>query len=177
MLICESLNNSESKRRRCRVSAFFCVVPVVAAGWPIFSAAATAAAAALGYKAIETMGESVVNAKSQGRAKESSVEIDLENSQPLAESLKRGESVKFEKGGVVALISKSVRGDVSLCVEGKGRSKTELEKAGKELLDMITQKYAYSKVVTELKKAGFSIANEIVGQEGEIRIQVRKWKG
>jgi hypothetical protein len=159
------------------LSAFFCVIPVVAAGWPIFSAAATAAAAALGYKAIETIGEVAVNAKTKSQAKESGVEIAIGNSQPLADSLKRGESMKFEKSGVVAEIKKGVRGELSLCVEGEGKSKVELEKAGKALLDMITQKYVYSKVMTELKKAGFTIANENVGQEGEIRIQVRKWKG
>lgn len=52
------------------------------------------------------------------------------------------------------------------------------EKIGRdqpELVDMITQRYAYAKVVKEVSARGFVIAEEARQKDQSIRLVVRKW--
>lgn len=48
-------------------------------------------------------------------------------------------------------------------------------KKGSKFIEQLTQKYAYNKVVTEAKKAGFQLVKETSGSDQSVRLVLRKW--
>jgi hypothetical protein len=45
----------------------------------------------------------------------------------------------------------------------------------RSLMDRVQQRYAYNKVLTETKSAGFNLVEESVGDDNVIRMTVRRW--
>jgi hypothetical protein len=48
-------------------------------------------------------------------------------------------------------------------------------KKNSKFIQQLTQKYAYSKVIAEAKKAGFQLVKETVDDKQEMRLVLRKW--
>ena len=149
------------------MSCVFLVTPVVIASWPIFCAAASVAAASLGFKTLK--GIEVTGKISEG------VELDLEGSEVLTDQVKEDEELIFGKDDFQVRVYKDTRGRCAIHVKGEGRSKEELQAEGTALVNKIKQQYAYQKVTQELKDKGFSITEEEVTEEGRIKIHLRKF--
>ncbi|HMV26621.1 MAG TPA: DUF1257 domain-containing protein [bacterium] len=47
----------------------------------------------------------------------------------------------------------------------------------KDFVGKLTQKYAYSRVVSEAQKAGFQLVKESVNEDQSVRLVLRKWNG
>lgn len=45
-----------------------------------------------------------------------------------------------------------------------------------QFVEQITQRYAYHKVLNEIKKKGFTVAEEKKASDGSIKLLVRKWQ-
>ena len=149
------------------------MIPAVAAGWPAVAAAVSSACAALGYVIHQT---SVVQVgKEQQASKTQSLELPITNAEVVGEALAREQSIKAEKGGVVATFSKDARGRLSLHVEGEC-SREELAAAGQELLNRVRQQYAVEKVKSELQSRGFVLVEEHVDENQSIRLAVRRFE-
>ena len=54
--------------------------------------------------------------------------------------------------------------------------KTETGKSHEKILNEITQRYAYKKVLVEVKRQGFMVAEEKVMEDDSIKLVVRKWQ-
>lgn len=152
------------------MSVVFVVAPMVVAGWPMLCGAAAAAAAALGYKALAR--EEVVEADEDT---EHYVEVPIEDSQVVAESMARGSEFSIKKDDIVATFSRAADGRCTVHVRGENRTDEELSAVGRELVGRVTQQYAYNKVMTELKSQGFTVTGEEVTNDQAIRIHVSKY--
>ncbi len=150
------------------MSVVFVVSPMVVAGWPLLCGAVAAAAASLGYKALAAEQTEVLDTTRQ-------IEISMENSQVVAESMARGSQFSICKDDVTATFSRSGDGRCVVHVSGDNRTDAELKQIGQELVGRVTQQYAYNKVVTELKGQGFTVTGEEVTNDKAIRIHVSKY--
>ena len=152
------------------MSVVFVVTPMVVAGWPLLCGAIAAAAGSLGYKALTC--KEVVEAE---RGVESQVEIPMEDSQIVAESMARESQFTIVKGDVTATFSRSADGRCTVHVAGENKSEDELSAIGRELVGRVTKQYAYNRVVTDLKAQGFTVTAEEVTNDQAIRIHVSKY--
>lgn len=151
------------------MSTVLVVTPLIVAGWPILSAAITAAVGTMGFAAAQNAGprvRQIADAKSRA-------EIEVDDSEILAGSAGTGEQMVVERDGIRAVFSRDARGALKLCVEGHGHSKAELKRVGEALVGRVTQQYAYHRVVSELKERQMTILDERVGEDQAIHIRVR----
>jgi hypothetical protein len=104
------------------MSSCVIVTPLIIAGWPVISAAVTAAVGSLGYSIVLAPKAQVApNAKTRTRA-----EIDIDDSEVLQETGSVGGQIVVERDGILALFSRDARGALKLCIDGDGHSKAEL---------------------------------------------------
>jgi Protein of unknown function (DUF1257) len=158
------------------MSVVFVIVPVVAGGWPMISTAILAASAALGYRAVQSLEERVaMGVATDVTERAATVQLVMEDSQVVADTLARGESFTVEREGLRATFHRDGRGRCTVHVSGPGRTNAELEAAGRELMDRVRQQFAYAKVMAELEERGFDIVQEQVEADQSIRICVRRW--
>ena len=151
------------------MSSSIVIAPLVVAGWPIISAAVTAAVASMGFNIVAAGASSVVPVQPKAKTK---VDIELEESEILDSSV-AGEQIVVEKEGIRAVFSRDERGALKLCVEGDSYSKSDLKRIGQELIDRVTQQFVYHRIVTELKQRNMSIVDEEVSADRTVKIRVR----
>ncbi|NLI79352.1 MAG: DUF1257 domain-containing protein [Candidatus Riflebacteria bacterium] len=151
------------------MSCFVVLVPTILSG-PAFATAVAAAGAALGLQAIEA-----AEALGQQAAQEdTTVEVGLPKNYALGETVDEGDDIVLEGNGFKVTFTKTGRGDHRMCVVGRGKTDQELERLGRDLLNRVSQQYAYEKITKELKKRGFTLAQEKVEADQTIRLVVRK---
>ncbi|HUY32846.1 MAG TPA: DUF1257 domain-containing protein [Pirellulales bacterium] len=153
------------------MSTVIVITPILIASWPAIAAAVTAAVGTLGF-AIARNRE--LEAESE-LSESSRAEIEVENSEILADATGGGEELVVEREGIVARFSRDGRGALKVCMEGKGYSKAELRRVGEELVGRVTQQYVYHRVVTELKQRNMAIVDEQVEEDRTVKIRVRNW--
>ena len=110
------------------MSAVCVLTPIVVGSWPVLAAAIAGACTSMGF-AMSRQGEE----GSYERLRAESVELDVPNSEVLAESLERGEPIEVEKDGVRVRFQQDEQGRISLCVTGTGHSKKELKQIGQQV--------------------------------------------
>lgn len=151
------------------MSTVMVITPIIIANWPAITAAVTAAVGTMGFAALQ---ETEVSSAATATARE---EIDLEDSEILQATAGTGEEIVVERDGIRAIFSRDARGQLKLCIEGGGLSKSQLRKLGEELIGRVTQQYAYHRIVTELKERNMTIVDEQVTQDQTVKIRVRNW--
>ena len=150
------------------MSAVIVITPLVIGSWPIISAAVTAAVASLGYTLLES------GAQHRGRLiGRTRAEIDLEDSEILADTSGVEEEMVVERDGIRAVFSRDVRGALKLCVEGEGYSKGELRQIGEELIGRVTQQFVYNRLMTELTERRMNVVDQEVTEDRTIKIRIR----
>ena len=149
------------------------LTPVVIGSWPVIAAAVTAAAAGLGLNVSEKVREGLYE---EERAAEQQVEVELEDSQVLAENVASGKELVLTKDGITLRVTRDARGLCKICASGKGHTQTELKQIAKEFSQKVSQCFIYNRTVTELKKHNFQTVNEDVTEDGTIRVHVRRWE-
>lgn len=155
------------------MSTVIILTPVIIGAWPAVAAAVTAAAAGLGLVVKEEIAEALN--ESHETVNQNAVEIELEDSQILAQALARGKTIVLTKDAIQLKISRDDRGSLKVCAEGLGHTKKELETMAEEFVRKMTQCYVYNRTVTELKNNQFQMVNQEVTQDGSIRIHVRRF--
>jgi hypothetical protein len=146
---------------------------LIIGNWSVISAAVVGACGAMGFAVASGAGS--VAAKSRVGTSVNRAEIEVENSEVLADAGGTNEQMVVEKDGVRATFSRDLRGALKVCIEGAGRSKAELKQIGQELMEQVTQQYVYHRVVTELKDRGMPIVHEEVEADRTVKIRVRNW--
>lgn len=153
------------------MSTVLVVTPLVVAGWPVISAAITAAVGTMGFAAAQSA-DLRFRQISRGDAK-NRAEIEVEDTEILAEGGAVGEQLVVERDGVRAVFSRDARGALKMCLEGNHLSKAQLKALGETIIGRVTQQYAYHRVVSELKERQMMIVDERVGEDQAIHIRVR----
>jgi len=151
------------------MSSVIVVAPIIIANWPIIAAAVMAAVTASGFT-VSKGSTSVRNASQLNRA-----EIEVEDSEILAETAGLEQSIVVERDGVKAIFSRDARGALKVCMEGSNHSKAELQRIGEDLLGRVTQQYAYNRIVTELKERNMTIIDEEVAADRTVKIRVKSF--
>src|SRR4051812_27787683 len=154
------------------MSSVVVITPLVIAGWPVISAAVTAAIASMGFSVVGAAAAPTavgVAVKAEGRNK---VDIELDESEILASSVSN-EQIVVERDGVRATFSRDERGALKLCMEGESHSKSDLKRIGEDLVNRVTQQFVYHRVVSELKQRNMTIVDEQVGADRTVKIRVR----
>ncbi len=154
------------------MGAVLILTPVIIGSWPAITAAVAGAAAAMGLMVSESVKETVKENQSDA---EQSVELELSDSEVLAESMTTDQEIVLAKGTIELRVKRDERGHCSVCAKGIGHSKVELKKIAEEFTHKLTQCFVYDKVMRELKSKDFQVVNEEVSEDESIRIHVRRW--
>jgi len=155
------------------VSTVLVLAPVIISNWPAITVAVAGAASALGFT-IKQAAEEALKQGQPGEA-EQSVEVELADSQVLAQGLATDQKVVLTKGPVQIVVQRDARGRCKVCASGKGQSKAQLKQAAEEFTQKLTQCFIYDKVMKQLKSKSFQVVNEQIMQDESIRIHVRRW--
>jgi len=156
------------------MSGIFVVVPILAAA-PVVLSATAAVAAAMGFSMVRQGAEELETLFRE--TGEAVVEFDLAEARGLENLLREQGGIKLEREDA-SLCFLPGKGRVKMLVRAKGRaSSQELEALGREVLDGITQQYAYHQVVSELKSRGFSKVEESREDDGTLHLRLRRWDG
>jgi hypothetical protein len=149
-----------------------CIVlaPIIIANWPAIVAVVGAAVGTLGFSAVQHCEAEISDANEATRE-----EIEVENSEILANTAGRGELIVVEREGLRATFSRDGRGALRVCMEGHGHSKAALRKIGQDLVDRVTQQYVYHRMMTELKQRNMHVVSEEVAEDRTVKIRVRNW--
>lgn len=153
------------------MSTVMVITPIIIANWPAITAAVAAAVGTMGFAAVQ-------EAESLDRnhaATSNRTEIEVEDSDVLATAAGTGEEIVVERNGVRAIFSRDARGQLKLCLEGGGLSKSQLRTLGEELIGRVTQQYAYHRIVTGLNERKMTIVDEQVTEDQTVKIRVRNW--
>ncbi len=153
------------------MSSVLIVTPLVIAGWPILTAAISAAVGTMGFVLARDGAPPKVRA--QADAARNRAVIELEDSEILAGTGGAGEEMAVERDGIRATFGRDARGALKLCVEGQGLSHGQLQQLGAELVGRVTQQYAYHRVISELRERQMDVVHERVGEDQAITIRVR----
>ena len=149
------------------------LTPVVIGSWPVIAAAVTAAAAGLGLNVGKKVSEAL---QEEQQITDQQVEVELEDSQVLAESAASGKELVLAKDGITLKVTRDARGRCKICASGKGYAETELKQMAEQFSQKVSQCFIYNRTVTELKKHNFQTVNEEVAEDGTIRVHVRRWE-
>ncbi len=155
------------------MSTVLILTPVIISSWPAITAAVAGAATALGFVMQKTTQEVMAGVQTQEEVQ--NVEVELADSEVLAQSLATNQQIVLTKGDIKIVVERDARGRCKVCASGKGHSKAELKQVAEEFTQKLTQCFVYNKVMKELKGKNFQIVNEEVAQDQSIRINVRRW--
>lgn len=155
------------------MSTVLILAPVIISNWPAIAVAAAGAASALGFTMKQTAEEAVK--RDEQAAAQENVELELAESQVLAQGLATDQKIVLTKGSTQITVERDARGRCRVCASGKGQSKAELKQAAEEFTQKLTQCFIYDKVMRQLKGKSFQVVDEQVMQDESIRIHVRRW--
>lgn len=151
------------------MSSVIVLAPLIIGGWPVITAAVTAAIGTMGFS-IATAGANDQRSHAANRA-----EIEVEESEIIPNQSGIEQTLVVERNGIRATFSRDARGALKVCMEGVGVSKAELKRVGEELLGGVTQQYAYHRIVSELKERNMTIVDEEVQADRSVKIRVRNF--
>ncbi len=152
------------------MSTVVVLAPIIVANWPVITAVVGAAVGSLGFAVVR--GEETSQQRGETTTRE---EIEIDNSEILTSDTGFEEEIVVQREGVRAIFSRDARGVLRVCMEGRGTSHAELRRWGQELIDRVTQQYAYHRIVTELKARNMTIVDEQVEEDHTVKIRVRSW--
>lgn len=153
------------------MSTVLVITPILVTSWPAITAAVTAGVASLGF----TVAQDAVSQASNLSSGIPREEIEVEDSEIMADAVGTDQTIVVERDGVRATFSRDARGGLRLCMEGHGHSKSDLREMGNDLLGRVTQQYAYHKIVSEMKNRNMTIVDEQMTEERSVKIRVRNW--
>jgi hypothetical protein len=152
------------------MSSVIVVAPLIIASWPVISAAIAAAIGTMGFTTVKALNAARTTGSRTNRA-----EIEVEESEILAETAGTDQQIVVERDGVRAIFSRDARGALKVCMEGEHLSKTQLQQIGEELIGRVTQQYAYHRIVTELKERRMTIVDEELAADQTVKIRVKNF--
>jgi hypothetical protein len=161
------------------MSSVIVLTPIIIASWPAITAAVAAAVGTLGFSAASAATAEIKTgmqaSKEAALSTIARAEIDVGDSEILAAAQGTEQSIVVERDGIRATFSRDARGSLKVCMEGRGYSKAQLKQVGEELVDRVTQQYAYHRIVSELKERQMTIVDEQVEADRTVRIRVRNF--
>ena len=153
------------------MSTVVVLTPLIISSWPAITAAVAGAAAGLGLMVKESVHETQENLVDV----EQSVEIEVSNSEILAQSMATGKEIVLTKGELEIRVGRDERGHCTVCAKGKGYNKAELKQMAEQFSQKMAQCFVYNRVMSEVKNKDFQVVNEEVMDDESVRVIVRRW--
>jgi hypothetical protein len=143
--------------------------------WPIL----VAAAAAKGYSILkEQTHDAKTNALTRQLMEMRLVRIPLDEvvKQAVEDEIKREEVLRFTDGEVLIAFKRDMRGKfVVEAMAPKAMSLRHLEDRALAFAAEVAQRFALSKITTELERRGATVVEEELQENGDIVIRMRRW--
>ena len=153
------------------MSAICVLTPIVIGSWPMIASAVAGVAASMGFSVIA--GERTERREEREARGRTRLEMDVPNSEVLAESMDEGQKICIVREGVTIEFGRDERGACTVCVSGENLSKKQLKAIGEEAAGRVVQQFAYNKLMTELRKRNYDVVQESVQEDDAIRVNVR----
>jgi hypothetical protein len=99
------------------MGAVLVLTPVIISSWPVIATAVAGAASAMGLMLKETVKESTKELQTETET-ERNVEVELSESEILAESIATDQEIVLTKGTVELRVKRDERGRCSICAKG-----------------------------------------------------------
>lgn len=157
------------------MGAVLILTPIVIGSWPAIAAAAAAAAAAMGFVAKEAAAGLAQKQKAKTEETVQSVEVDLAESEVVAQQMQAGQEIVVNRGSVEIRVKRDAKGRCVICATGKGHTEAQLKQMAEQFSQKVTQCFMYDKVVRELKAKNFNVVHEEVMEDQAIRLHVRRF--
>ncbi|CAN5207668.1 hypothetical protein BH09SUM1_BH09SUM1_07670 [soil metagenome] len=158
----------------------FVITPIIGMSFPALTPLIFAAAGALGYKTMSDMkpGGDINEALRQRLYEDVTLRVRVDDLvlESMTQELKRAESLFFEKDGIVLAVMKDERGKLKIEATGpKGTDEKDLQKAGRDFAEELSQMFAYNRAIAEAEKLGAEVVEEVNTEQDEIVLKVRRW--
>jgi hypothetical protein len=155
------------------------LLPTIGWAWPALGPIVTTVAAGLGYSKMGTP-----TGRLRGRVSQEmdairieTVALDSVMADVVSEEVGREERLVFKKDDLTLVFRKDARG--KFFVEVAGPSATlgqDLRRRGKEFAQDLVKKFAYHRLAEQLTRAGATIVEEKVEDNGRVTLSARKWR-
>ncbi len=156
------------------MSGIFVLVPVLSLA-PVVLTATSAAATALGFSVAKGHLDDLQQALTDARACDDAVLFELGEARGVSQLLAEQGSIVLDRPDASACFRPGPNGAQMVVTGREGQPREALETLGRTLLDQVTQQYAYHLIVSEVKQRGVDKSQEAVGEDGSIRLQLRRW--
>jgi hypothetical protein len=156
------------------------LTPAIGLSFPALLPVFLAVGGALGYKLMidQKSGGDLNDALQQRMHEMTTVPIRVEETvlASLQDEVKRGDSLHFERDGLLLAIIKDERGRLTVQVSGPlGCEKKQLQDAGEEFTEQIAQLFAYNRAAEVLDRLGATIQQEETNEQGDLVLKVSRW--
>jgi len=153
------------------MSSVLFLIPIIAENWEEIHRVAQITADRLGYRLEKVVPVAAKPVEPRYRQ----VELEVKNSEVVADGLEEEEQLQFKKGKITITFRKDERMRLSICVAGVTKTEEELRNLGTQFAQGIVQQYVYHKIKKELQQRKFVIAEEETTPQQVIRLTVRRW--
>lgn len=161
--------------------AIFVLTPTVGWAFPLLWPILMSTAGALGYKLYTSSADDApLRGKLTAKMKQLRiVKLSLDEllTGVVAEEVGRDQVLRFVRDEITLVFKRDARGKFSIEVMGPNSIPPErLRAAGVEFAYELIQQFAYHRVITEMEKRGANVVGEHVDEEGNIVLELRRWK-
>lgn len=106
------------------------------------------------------------------------VPLDTQLTEGVADEVKGEQVLRFQKGDITVAFKRDARGKFTIHVSGPQDKTTDrqLQKMGEEFAREVIQQFVASKVAAALTAKNSVILNQEVEENGDIVINLRRWK-
>ena len=159
----------------------FVLTPTVGWSFPLLWPILMSTAAALGYKVYTSnTDDAPLRGKLTAKLKHQRIVnlcLDELITGVVAEEVGRDQILRFGRDDIILVFKRDPRGKFSIQVMGPDSNAPErLRAIGVEFAYELIQQFAYHRVVSEMEKRGINVVEERVDEQGNIVLQMRRWK-
>ncbi len=159
----------------------FVLTPTVGWAFPLLWPILMSTAGALGYKLYTSTAD---DAPLRGRLTAAMKKLRTERlaldelvTGVVAEDVGRDQVLRFVRDDITLVFKRDARGKFSIEVMGPdSRTAAELRALGEEFAYQLIQQFAYNRVMTEMERRGINVVSEHRDEEGNIILEMRRWK-
>ncbi|MGC8740744.1 MAG: DUF1257 domain-containing protein [Candidatus Sumerlaeaceae bacterium] len=163
------------------MGAIFVLTPTVGWAFPLLWPILMSTAGALGYKLYTSSAD---DAPLRGRLtaqmkKLRTVRLALDElvAGVVAEEVGREQVLRFVRDDVTLVFKRDARSKFSIeVIAPDTRTVTELRAIGEQFAYQLIQQFAYNRVITEMERRGANVVSEHRDEQGNIVIELRRWK-
>lgn len=155
------------------------ILPMIGWAWPALLPIAGAVAGALGYKVLTDPKGPLRGAVTRQleTMRRETVALDQVLADVIAEEIGTEERLMFQRDDFILVFRKDARGKFFVEVSGPAeKTALDLKTRAEEFARELVRKFAYNRLAQQLQRAGATVVQEDVAEDGRITLQARRWR-